>query len=612
MGTPRLGDDALAYMWVGNNSVLSPKLDMPALQTILEIRGSSEALSDELDIKRARVTMRTTGVYASPLYVLIGGLQSFGLDHKVVFAIFEVTVASVLTFAIAFSLLKFAGSAAATFVLFVTAFMIFPNQGLHFLIPGVFALSLALLQFHLVLSDGRINLYLLIFITLTLLLVHPIGQVYTLFIFSISLLKTFLSNKYCLINYAPSLSLVFSAILWSLVVKFSGEVSPPTTGMGGLSFSNAIFNLSGLYGILSGFIVEQSIFSLAIFLGLINAWFIRKTLPNLSIITLGLFALMMSAVLVDLPVYPAELSSRIFVLFSLISLASFAVGALSLNKPYIIYLFGLIIFMMAVPRFYDLGMLNMNKRDEIYDSKLLNNEIAGLPSNASIVWMDSDNALMAGLIEGAYKHRAVPISMLANAEDIFDYVDRDGPVYLAGIPPKSLNGIAAKNFYSPSKRFYGYGYSEYSRLTIKLYNDHDDSIFVKLRVNSLGDISAQGEGGSFCSIQKLEDVKNWYRVSGCEKSRSISFVGQSEDAAFIGISLDYPNIKKSWPWGTGIKLTALPINKSSPVVVRFSYDFLFNSKLSPALQNQFDEILLLSDNSGLVWMKAFPKSVNED
>jgi hypothetical protein len=607
MGTPRLGDDALVYMWIGNNTVLSSKLDAPAIKNILEIRRNDDVLTDELEFQRARVTMRTTGVNASPFVFISGGMQKFGLNHKFVFAILEAIIACILTFAIAYSLSRIVGEDAAGFVLFVGAFLIFPNQGLHFLIPGVFVLSLALLQFSLILRDDGVKRLPLILITLPMLLAHPIGQVYTLLSFSISIIKSLIVGRsYRGMLYVP-IYLFVSALLWVIITKISGEVAPATSGMGGVSFANFMINFNGIVRIFLKFASNQPIFALCISLGLFNVWLLRRKQVNLFVITFGLLSLIFVSLLVDLPGYPAELATRIFVPFALFAMASFALGVVSYLNHYVLNFFVLIMIFMAIPNFYNLGMSNMNDRAEIYDSRKLNEEISNIPNDSPIIWMDTDNALMAGLIEGAYKHPAIPFNMLAKSQDVFNFVDRRQPVFLATMAPRNLNGIAAKNIYSFKKRFHGYGYSEFSRITLNIAHNINNKLFVRLQLNSISEIVVHGLNGENCSIEKLTGFKDWYIVNGCENLKDISFSGNSNNATFIGASLEYPDNKKSWPWGSDVKITAFPINKTDPIEVIFSYDYLFNSRLFPALKSEFDGISYISDYSGIIWTKAFAK-----
>jgi hypothetical protein len=610
MGTPRLGDDALAYISLGDRTVWSSTQDSPVIQNILKIRNNEDVLTNELEFVRSRVTMRTAGTFASPSAFLMKGLQFFGLDHKILFAVFEVLIASALTFAITYSLLKIAGREAATFVLFVCALMIFPNQGLHFLIPSVFVLSLALVQFSLVLQENGFKPLALVLITLIMLLTHPIGQVYTLFSLCISIAKFFIFNAYVKRSFNAPFYLFVAALLWILIKELTGEVAPATTGMGGVSFSSLLINLYGFIRIIMRFVTNQPIFALCIFFGLINAWLTRKKMESLFIVTFGLLALMFVSLLVDLPGYPAELATRIFVPFSLFAIASFAVGTLSFSWPYILYLSGLIMVFMMAPHFYNLGMSNMNGRAEIYDSRKLNKEIANLPSGAPIIWMESDNALMAGLIEGGYKHPAIPFNMLAKSEDIFNYIDRGQPIYLATMAPSSLNGIAAKNIYSFTERFYGYGYSEYSSVSLDIANY--DELYVRLRIANIDEINVYTDDGKSCSIGKLKDFRDWYVVDGCKNSKFINFSGNAKQAAFIGVSLEFPDEKRSWPWGSDLKMNAIPINKTEPVTVIFSYDYLFQSKLYPAFAQQLEKISFISDESGIIWMKTFAKPINNN
>src|SRR3546814_10825859 len=113
MGLPRLGDDALVYVWSGANSAFASLSDSHAVRAIERLYGSSDPLRQDEQFELDRVSMRVIGSEPSPWWALTGGLISLGLSPTAVFAVLEVLPADTLAVGIDWLLSGLYGPAAA-------------------------------------------------------------------------------------------------------------------------------------------------------------------------------------------------------------------------------------------------------------------------------------------------------------------------------------------------------------------------------------------------------------------------------------------------------------------------------------------------------------------
>jgi hypothetical protein len=610
MGLPRLGDDALVYLWSGVSSVVEPRLNQPAIRDIIQIRLEDASPPPALEHARARVTMRTTGVTASPVALLAGGLHHAGVSHNLAFALVEVAIAVCLCFGIAYAVGHLCGHGAAAATLALLAFAILPNQGLHYLIPSVFVLALALVLWATVLTHPA--RWLLALVTaIAMLLAHPIGPVYVLV--GIALLAG-LAVKARRLPFASATSLAAlgaSFPLWLAINSWVGVRAPQTSGLGGFSLAEVPRNIVGLAGHLKTLALTQPVLFVLLLVGLVMAICQRRTRPNAFLLAGVLAGVVVTTVMVDVPGYPGELPSR-----ALIALLIICVGIAGtwLLESFMLlrrrWLLGAAVigftWCTQLPQFLHYGIENINSRHQTYDAAELRSEIAALPANTRIVWLDSDVALMAGLLEGADRLHAVPYSMLAKPEDLRAWTTSTEPIVLATIAPERLNGMSAVRSWSLQPRFYGFDFDSYSYVLIDATVASEMPHFLRVSGGKIGLLRVHAADGRQCQLeQSPSSAAHWLRITGCEGARRLQIESNDRNLRVTGISQRSLAPSCAWPWGaSGLRLIAVSRKGGERMELSFSYDYLLGVQTARAMQSQLGTLALRSCESGIVWLQA--------
>jgi hypothetical protein len=610
MGVPRLGDDALTYLWSGASSVLEPRLDRPAIHDIIHLRQETETPSHALEHVRARVTMRTTGVTASPIALLAGGLHQAGASHKLAFALVEATIAAFLCYGIAYGVGQISGPGAAAATLAFFAFAILPNQGLHYLVPSVFVLSLALVLWATVLKQPALWLKVLA-IAIAMLLAHPIGPVYVLVGIAVLSGKAMLARR---LAPAPAKSLAAlgaSFPLWLAISTWAGVRAPLTGGLGGISLADVPRNVAGLAGHLKTLVLTQPVLSVLLLAGLALAVRQRRVRPD-GFLTAGvLVGVVVTTVVVDVPGYPGELPSRavLALLIVCVGIASkWALESFMLLRRRVLLCAAVIAIAWCTqfPQFLHYGIENINSRHQIYDSVKLRSEIAELPENTTIVWLESDISLMAGLLEGADRLHAVPYSMLAKPEDLRAWTASTSPVMLATSAPERLNGMALIRSRSLRPRFYGFDFHSYSSILIDANKASEMPRFLRLEGGEAMLLRIHAEDGRQCELKQTpSSALQWLRINGCESARRLHIESDDRDLRVTGISLRSSAPGCAWPWGApSLRLIAASRRGGESNELPFSYDYLLGVQTARVLQTHLGSLALHSCDSGIVWMQA--------
>jgi hypothetical protein len=616
MGVPRLGDDALVYLWVGASTVATPKLDQPAIRDIEGIRKNGEATPPALEFARARVTMRTTGVSSSPVAMATGGLLAFELDQKSVFGIVESATAVVLALAIAYLATSLVGPAAAAATLGLLAIAILPNQGLHYLIPGVFVLALSLVLWALVLKrPGR--WFFAVPVCVAMLLVHPIGQVYALVAFALVCGKALVERSVAREAVYDVAALMASVILWLAINAATGARQPPTAGIGGISFSTVGINAAGLLGHLWVLVKTQPVLFLLMCAGILRAFAWPRRDLSIFVLVGVLAGVVVSTVIVDIPGYPGELPSRALVALLIVACAvgcQWILEAVALvPRMRMAAAVALAVTVAAqVPQFASLLHANMNSRHQIYDDAVLRKEIAALPKDTVILWMDSDLAMMTALLAGADRLHALPYTMLSGPAALSSAITGSSSTLVATSIPERLNGPSTIGAWSLQKRAYGYGFDLYRSIALYAEAGKALPVFLQLRGASNGEVQVTSGTNIHCQLEAREGAEGWFHIRGCEGAQELKITSSSRSARIAGLSFSQPDASRNWPWGvSGFRLRAEPLKAGEAPELRFDLPYLFGAEAAKTIRERLGSLSLMSDAGGIVWFRVDTSQVRQ-
>ena len=170
--------DALTYIVKTKQMEECPRQDCPAVQDLREQLALSSSTSGEIE-ERALVGSKIIPVYHPLLSAIFLGLTKFGMGlmeaHKWVWT------AAPVFFGLSFAYLLWAiwGTAAAGLALMLLAFTVFPDTGLHHVVPSNLAMAIASIVYARIITRGGDAPWTLIVGSLVLVTMHPIGQLYT-------------------------------------------------------------------------------------------------------------------------------------------------------------------------------------------------------------------------------------------------------------------------------------------------------------------------------------------------------------------------------------------------------------------------------------------------
>lgn len=618
MGAPRLGDDALVYLWIGTGgSVLQPRVDTPGVRDIISLRQKQDAIDPKLDFLRARTTMRTTGISSSPPAIIGGLFLKAGLSHELAFAASEILVATVLTAGIASILAVLVGRFAAAIGVLLLTFALLPGQGLNFLIPSVFSLALSFLTWA---EISRVNARVLPIALTALLaaLTHSIALVYICISIAYALLVATARARRLTIPWAQVLALIGAVMAAHVLDYIAGGRLPLTSGMGKVSLSDIPLNFIPAITYLGAMFWSVPLIWLMGAGGLSVA--IKQQKIEAPVLLLILSGAFIAGTAFNLEGYPGELSNRLLVPITVI-LAGLAGLCLQSFIEFAgrirIAAFILIGAHLSVnANATQLALFeNLNSRNYIYDPAAIRAEIQSLPQSASILWTDPDVTMMAAFIEGAWRFHALPYPMIEGSPDIDRILSEWKPGYIGAPVPRPLNTSSEISSRSLSPRHHGVNFADFSSATINFGKAASDSIYLRFSSRPTTraiSFTLLGDGGP-CPNPRRKYVaiesQHWIKLdlTRCPSPGSLKIEGAESEISLLGARLEPPSGKVNWPWGSLLSLRGAPRSKvHDDILVRFDWTSLLGTSLVAKLQHS-DDMFVLSDISGIVWIKAeFP------
>jgi hypothetical protein len=309
-------DDAYTYILKAVEMENCFLQDCPALN---DLRQQLTAPTEKPRISwlRYREYLRAFSVY-HPLHSLILiSLHRTGLSWEASYNFVEIAGSLLLSLAISYWLYSLFGSAPAGIALLLLAFTIFPNQGLHYVVPSNLALGIGLLTWTSLLKRVTRSHWIVIGSTLALVTMHPLGRLYALLGLSLFVFLNLKQMKRtdwlaCGLNLLiVAITFILPLVITRPELSFPADPPPPDWIIWSGYYNNIIraasFIISwlNLYG---GFLMA----SLFIFVGLVSLAPFKNHMAAVATAVL-LVGLLFGSLLQVLPRYPAEAFSRVWI-----------------------------------------------------------------------------------------------------------------------------------------------------------------------------------------------------------------------------------------------------------------------------------------------------------
>lgn len=605
MGIPRLGDDSLVYLWTGASSVAHSQLDSTAIQDIVRVRNLNDAPNHETDFSRARVTMRVASVIASPYALITGELLKSQLDLKYVFAIMEFIIFLLLLVSLLFFGLKAYGYGPFSIALIVLSLAFFPNQGMHYFVPSVMVMSLSLVINSLIIRKQ--SAFFVFVLSLVILLTHTIAQIYLLLVLlfiAITLLK---ERGFSRENVYYLVAMTFGVVAWQLIAYVSGVTYAKTTGMGEVDIENYLTNFYGFIQLMIGFTLNQPLIAAIVLYGACNT---RSLICSHRLLLLTYLIGVFVSFLINIPGYPADLTSRIFVPITIFLVLS---ASVHLWKQIVLRGVGwakwfsvifLLVFIVQYNHFIKEFFANINQRSQIVYENVLSKVLDQLPSNASIIWMDTDTQFMYSLLVGKSFLHAIPYKSVSHSEYIKEIFKTDN-LYVAAEYPERLNGISAlRGQYDFTRRFYGFDLKHYKTIVIE-NTDRSIPELMYLKIENLQYLTVKDDQGAACKLTPSLNQSDWFSVSGCSKTH-ILITSASQKGVLTGVQIGVLNQNQSWPWGSAsVNLTVYPRNDGFDfATLNFGWEVILGADMMKDISFSPNYVLrVVNDLSGVVLIK---------
>lgn len=613
--SPRLGDDAQVYLWTGHGALPTAKDETAGVASIRAI--SSVPSSDE-DVQawRDRVGLRMTGVSASPLAMLTGALLHAGVSPALTFGLIETFTALILGIGIAVFLSRLASPHAAAFALTVLALAILPRQGFHFLVPSVFALGVSMVAWGLLLGDRIRTPALIAVIALACALavsVHTIGKAYVMIALGIAALAPSFENKRITIEI-PSIAAVLIGALAGFAVEHApGTRAPASNLSAGLDPSAFLDNALAFLGDCAGLAVGQPVLAAVIVVGLVLAIKAGSIGGKQVAAIVTITGALLTAGVVMLPGYDGELMSRMLgpLVVMLTGLAFFGVEALTNRWPIWAGLF-IVTLASQAPVFSDTYITNINGRSAIYDDAELDSDLAMLQPGEPIVWLDSDTAMPAAFLAGAWSHPAYPAAALDPGSR--EWASLPGQkVALAGLPPQRLNSLSVIGVRNFDRRFYGWDFERFARIDIQTRGEPMRTPAIRLvDIETPPRVSAFNNDAP-CRVSLAPLSRDgWARITptNCEQIDAIRIETECNascpNGSLRGFSPTGETGRLDWPWYAEETLIfAYPRDTEVETqTVLFNLASLLAANGLAGWETRLERPEFLADRSGLVWMRA--------
>ncbi len=601
----RLGDDSLVYLQSGKSNILNSD---PYQEIQLQVKILGETLSDDntLEFNRARVLMRSTFIAATPYSFMAAAVESMGFTKKISFAMLEIIVSVVLTYSIWFFTRVLFNDQTSALVLLCLSFAIFPNQGIHYLVPSVLTLSLGLILWGLALNGQRSAL---LFFLDTFLVVtsHQIGFFYLAVAAVILIINAFENKPVTLSSFKMIAALIFGLAVAILCAKIGGAYASGR-GTGIITIAGLRDNFAGLYDWLLIFAKNQRLIFIAAVAGCVIFICKRKFFDRKAILFTLLYGALLVSLFHHLEGYPGELASRILVPLVIYSLGFFfhECYVWGWNSQKVMYVYGLAVLMVIsqISYFKTIFYRNMSSRPNVVNERLVGDELNQLKAGDKVIWMDADYAMQLGILIGVPKGlNNLPLPMV-DKNYVADFIkSSSGAVYAVANYPFNLNAMSIAQLRTLDPRYYGFGFKYFQDVKISIDDNSDKDIFVKFVGVNVTDIRIIDEAESICMTELVSERENeiWVKVNKCNK---FSIYSKRDSGSVRGIQMTAPQSAVAWPWGRKeITISGRVKGGGAFISQNFDWSNVLDSHSFLCLINDYNEWMVVSDNSGLIWIK---------
>lgn len=614
LAIPRLGDDALVYLWKASDASYTPETS-----ALSDLKAQTSLGHNNWEIER--VALRTFG-HITPTYdfILRFGLDLAG-DLRIAFASVEMLGVILMTIGMGWFLFEIAGPAIAGIAMLPMAFAILPNQGIYSFIPSTFALSCSLILWaYLWRRREHASAVGIGLAVLAILGLHPIAKVYVaitpaLYWLRLGQWSAWRGPALWRITLACGLSISLALILPLL---FPSLRPPPSNIMGGLNFlEGALNNLDAVMGLAWDPVVKYNLpWAFMLAGAILFAPCLFLTWP-FGTLTAGLVALLGVSLLFWLPGYPGELFSRIWVLFVLLTSA---IGARFMldqwarqgpRQKVFKWLFVALMVLSALVWVFKYVPSAMNWRTEIIDEPLVAAELKSFPEGATLLYAETNVALQASLLLGADRLGAIAYPMLAGTPSLDALIQQRKPAAIVLPPEPKLNSLAQARYKWFLKRRHGLFSGVVSHFTISRNQGMplaDMHLLVEGNAESMHWEATDATGNTIARGKTAWSSESaWMALDISDAAEAVHFTLPDANGWIFGISAGAPKHKVYWPWETGWALTYGIRGKSPDKNVRleFSAQSLLARVDAEVLELYVDpQHPVQSDAGGLVFLRT--------
>lgn len=627
LAVPRLGDDSLVYLWKGRLATLGYSANLPALQDIRTQRFLDDKPSQTLAWMRSNVAQRTLGTM-TPAYDVVEGL-ALGVASDLRWASALVEVAGVLLMAagMGWFLMELCGPAAAGIAMAVMAFAVLPNQGIYSFIPSTLSLSCGLLLWAYLLRFGNgARAWLVFAVALAMVGLHPIAKVYV----ALSPMVLWLRLGRLADCKAPAVLRTTAACAAAIAIGLLlplmlPELRPPPSAiMGAVDLREGLArNLSAVGPLLLDPVLRKNLLWAALFLGALVVARRRIFTRSFSMPLLGVLGLLGISLVYFLPGYPAELFTRLLVLFVLFGAAAggrFIVhlvddGGLARTLAIGVTSVGLLLSAAFWTGRYVPSI--MNWRNEVLLEQPIRERLASLSDGTTLLYAETTFALQASLALGGYRLGALAYPMLAGTQSFDRLLAERRPPVLVAPGYTALNSLAERRSKTFAPRRQGLYLPVVDRLVISRGEGLDLSemqILVEPASSSGAGvhlswqaISANGQPDGAARSLALPMHKAWLSLPVPPDSMGVKLLFPDADAWILGIRSGESAHSVLWPWQAGWSLVYgfRGKNDEKPVRIEFTTRALLDHAQAADLLpyvNSNDPVL--ADDGGLVFLRT--------
>ena len=623
MGMPRLGDDALVYLWKGKHAYTGYDRSLPALRDIQAQRDLTDEISPAIETHRWRATISNVGPL-NPFYdLLVGAMLRVGLGWRWAFAAAEVLIAFVASVAIASFLAVLVGPLAAGFGLLVLAFPILPGQGLHYFIASTLAMAIGLLLWAYLLARGERASRLVVWgAAFYLCGLHLLGKAYLLGGLAAQALSFVPVRKAWarrqLVLYGGCIAVIGVWLVLPVVYPPLALPRAGGDGVGRYDLAKSLdYNLptAGEFMLVvlgqSSLAVALSLIALARGRGLEIRW---RAISAVAVVWGG-------ATIVSLAhryEMPADAFARALV--PLVVVAAGLGGAVlacwwSSGGRTTHALIGLVLTAWVAWSLFhwtEFMFGNMNRRASVIREQALEEEVHALgPGPTTILYIEDELALRAMMIAGAARHHALNYFMHGPGPVFREALDRTRPPVAVAAEPRTLNSLAMVGSRALEPRRSGFWLQAVDQLVLdrsragpfpglRLHIDNAGPAF-PLRVTP-GTTNAV-DGRVEITLVPAR-FRGWLDVAVPTGEAVLKIEGPRVPAWIGGIATGPPLPHVVWPWADQLVVTYRGRDNRRKVQVDFSIPGLVTAQGAAGLLSFFDlkATRVTSDRSGIVFL----------